>query len=194
MTKKEKYISVECVESVFTPKDDSELADILGVSSSRISQCRTGDGIPVKTVLKMFKKSLFRINPIMELENIPINKDGKRDVRLLKSVLKEKLKKANGIYVFYDSLGEVIYVGKTKRTESDHLFGEIKNVWDRPRDYQQRIRVKKGNSFKDVSYKLKDASHYISAYDVSDEHISIVEALLTRILPNNLTNKRIESL
>ena len=194
MTNKEKYISIECVKSVLSLNDDAELAVILGVSAPRISQYRTGKGIPVKTVLNRLVKSLFRIKPIMELEDIPINKEGKRDVRYLRNSLKEKLKTANGIYVFYNSLGEVIYIGKTKRTENDHLFGEIKNVWERPRDYQQRIRVKKGNSFKYVPYKLKDVSHYVSAYDVSDEHISIVEALLTRILPNNLTNKRIESL
>jgi len=129
----------------------------------------------------------------MELEVIPL-KNGQRDVKSLKKELRDRLKEVNGIYIFYDSLGKAIYVGKTKRVGNDHLLGEIKNAWERQRDYHQQVRIKKGLAFKYESYKLKDAAHYISAYEISEEHISMIEALLTRILPNNLTNKRIESI
>ena len=193
MSRNEKYILFEYVEKNLETNCNSDLSNILGVSSARVSQYRTDNKISVGKILKRLKQSVFRIEPIMELEVIPL-KNGQRDVKSLKKELRDRLKKVNGIYVFYDSLGKAIYVGKTKRAGNDHLLGEIKNAWDRQRVYHQQIRVKKGPSFKYESYKLKDASHYISAYEISEEHISIIEALLTRILPNNLTNKRIESL
>jgi len=193
-TKHPSYIAVEKVEQVFSPKDNSDLGRMLGLHPSRISQCRCGKGFPVRTILKKFKQSIFEIEPIMELEIIPVDPKGLRDVKLLKKKFIDKLKQSNGVYIFYDSLGKAIYIGKTKRIGNEHLFGEIKNAWDRQRDYQQRIRTKKSHSFTYQSYKLKNASHYISAYAISDVHISLIEALLTRILPNNLTNKKIESL
>lgn len=193
MPRNEKYILFENVEKKLEAYGNLELADILGVTPARVSQYRTDNKISVGKILNRLKQSVFRIEPIMELEEIPL-KNGQRDVKSLKKELRDRLKKVNGIYVFYDSLGKAIYVGKTKRAGNDHLLGEIKNAWDRQRAYHQQIRVKKGLSFKYESYKLKDVSHYISAYEISEEHISMIEALLTRILPNNLTNKRIESL
>ena len=42
--------------------------------------------------------------------------------------------------------------------------------------------------------KLYELAAYISAYMVADEMINELEALLVRVFPNDLLNKRIEKL
>lgn len=52
--------------------------------------------------------------------------------------LREELKKHHGIYIFYDSRGRALYVGKAQRLS---LWVEMKNAFNRPRDVQEIMRV-----------------------------------------------------
>ncbi|MEB8476317.1 hypothetical protein [Acidithiobacillus ferriphilus] len=117
----------------------------------------------------------------------------------IKSFLREK----KGIYIFYDSRGEALYVGKAKEQS---LWDEIKSAFNRDRD-TQKIRIAShpttGTGFrpayesprqiKTTKVRLVDLAYYFSAYEVAEDMINNVEALLVRAYSNGLLNARIEN-
>ena len=117
--------------------------------------------------------------------------------------LKEELEASRGVYVFFDSRGQAIYAGKARRQS---LWREMNLVLNRERRKLQTIkRVKhpgrkvayrtsdeKARQIIDHQVPLWDIATYFSAYDVADEMIEDVEALLVRSFANNLLNKRME--
>lgn len=120
--------------------------------------------------------------------------------------LKRELETRKGIYVFYDSRGCGLYVGKTK---AQTLWKEINLAYNRDRDphLQSILRVQHPQRRQDfrnsdemrrqirpINVRLHELAHYVSAYEVVDEMISDVESLLIRTFPNDLLNKKIESL
>jgi hypothetical protein len=117
------------------------------------------------------------------------------------NALREELKNRKGIYFFYNSVGKVIYSGKT---QSQTLWKEMNLVLNRERT-NQKIFIPNHNyrgdfslaSEKDIQIKEKqvflyDIALYFSAYDIDTKLIHNLEALIIRSIPNNLTNKRIE--
>lgn len=120
--------------------------------------------------------------------------------------LKRELETRKGIYVFYDSRGCGLYVGKTK---SQTLWKEINLAYNRDRDphLQNILRVQHPERRQDfrnsdemrrqirpINVRLHELAHYISAYEVVEEMIGDVESLLIRAFPNDLLNKKIENL
>jgi len=118
--------------------------------------------------------------------------------------LRARLKEAKGIYVFYDSRGRALYVGKTQRGNAN-LWAEIKNAFNRDRDEIQgvlRVQHPKRNQAFDsevkrkptrVPVKLHELARYMSVYEVAPPLIGSLEALLIRGFANDLLNKRMES-
>ncbi len=107
-----------------------------------------------------------------------------------------------GIYIFYDSMGRAIYVGKTERQS---LWHEAIGAFNRPRDEHQsmfavnhpRANVKKVIRNRQIvrrPFVLYDVARYFSAYKVEKQHIAQMEAFLIRAFANNLMNKRIEKI
>jgi hypothetical protein len=120
--------------------------------------------------------------------------------------LKRELEAHRGVYVFYDSRGRALYVGKTK---SQSLWKEINLAYNRDRDprLQSILRVQHPERRQDfrtsdemrrqirpINVRLHELAQYVSAYQVADEMIGDIESLLIRSFPNDLLNKKIENL
>ena len=91
-----------------------------------------------------------------------------------------------GIYAFFDSTGEIIYVGKT----AGNLFTEMEQRYS---GKQIKFRVIKNGKATWKKWPIKHIAQFVSAYGVSQELITNVEALLTRIIINKASNIRTES-
>lgn len=119
--------------------------------------------------------------------------------------LKKELVNSHGVYVFYDSSGKAIYVGKAVK---QNLYHEMRSAFNRPRNdtkdtmviirSQHTVNKMKNVSFdkdvKRIRVNISDISAYFSAYNVDKDLINIVEAMMIRAFANNLTNSKIESL
>ncbi|WP_223997868.1 hypothetical protein [Burkholderia gladioli] len=116
--------------------------------------------------------------------------------------LKSALEDSHGIYVFYDSRGRGLYVGKAQRLS---LWKEMNLAFNRNRDTTQRVyRVQhpERGEFKtsdeyarQVRLTKRHLSHlamYFSAYKVDDALINELEALLVRSFANDLLNVKME--
>lgn len=116
--------------------------------------------------------------------------------------LRKALAEAHGIYVFYDSRGRALYVGKAKKL---HLWTEMKNAFNRQREMQMVYRVKHPvhlKLFKPAHEKnrqprrrevpLSGLAAYVSAFEVVPGMINDLEALLVRGFANDLLNARME--
>lgn len=117
--------------------------------------------------------------------------------------LKALLMKKRGIYLFYDSMGKAIYIGKAKRQS---LYAEMKSAYNRNRFHnqkiwivqhvsQQRIFDPAKEAARQITHKpmaLHDIASYFSAFEVDLYLIDNIEALLIRSFANQLTNKRKE--
>lgn len=126
---------------------------------------------------------------------------GKHD-NPLKVGLREILKNARGIYIFYDSRGQAIYAGKAKRLS---LWNEMKSAFNRPRDTQTVFRVRhptrrqqfvpayeKPRQPRRMQLRLNELAAYFTAYEVETGMIDELEALLVRGFANDLLNERME--
>ena len=105
-------------------------------------------------------------------------------------------------YIFYDSQGRALYVG---RTEKQHLWGEMRNAFNRSREIQKirtvnhptrnqpfRTSEEKARQIVERQVKLYDLAHYFSAYEVAESMIPELEAMLVRGFANDLLNQRME--
>jgi hypothetical protein len=157
------------------------------------------------------------INPIIEFLNIdPVeskqgskselfsaSEDGRSGEHPYLAGIKEKLSTSHGLYIFHDSRGRAIYAGKAV---SLTLWTEMKSAFNRDRgDVQSIKRVGHPSSWKAYS-KVKDGKRpikrlpvalhqiasYVSAYEVSTDLISKLEALIVRAFANDLLNVRME--
>ncbi len=119
--------------------------------------------------------------------------------------IQDRLKSSHGIYIFYDSRGRAIYVGKAVLQT---LWKEMNLAFNRDRKDYQQIKVVEHPS-KKVRYRPYEEQHrrigklnvqlsyiasYVSAYEVSKGLISTVEALLIRGFANDLLNTRMEKI
>lgn len=120
------------------------------------------------------------------------------------SDLRDYLKRKKGIYIFYDSQGKPLYVGKAKK---QNLWSEMNNAFNRDRETQKiRFVSHPTNDVKFVPASIKkrairlqhiwlhDMASYFSAYEVENNLIDNAEALLIRAFSNGLLNAKIENL
>ncbi|KQZ68290.1 hypothetical protein ASD55_14625 [Rhodanobacter sp. Root561] len=128
--------------------------------------------------------------------------DGGSQDTLYARGLKAALEKSYGIYVFYDSQGKALYVGKARLQT---VWKEMNLAFNRKRDVQMVTLVhhpdrnqefqpgsEKLRQPKATNLKLCDLAFYFSAYKVDDEMIEDLEALLVRGFPNDLLNIKME--
>ncbi len=128
--------------------------------------------------------------------------DGSPAATLYAQGLKEQLQSAYGIYLFYDSRGQSIYVGKARRQS---LWKEINNAFNRERDVQKVKLVTHPNQNraftpgheklrqpKWTTLKLCELAYYFSAYEVDPGMVDDLEALLIRGFANDLLNVKME--
>lgn len=152
----------------------------------------------------------FILRPIIEYYEVDwVESKGKAGYEFLddsnqrQKELKNLLSTKHGVYIFYDSMGRAIYVGKAKDTT---LAVEMKSAYNRDRPKYQRIwgvkhvfQQRKFDPSKEArrpirqfSLALHDIATFFSAYEIRSDLINHIEALLIRAFANQLTNKRQE--
>lgn len=184
----------------------SELVVLTGYTKGRLSQIKN-ERLGAKAVAKLIKRSTDAgtenhaslIRPVVELFQVePDSKSEKDfiDTRLDdRKKLKRLLEKEIGIYSFYNSELEVVYVGKTKTS----LWKEMKQTYNRKMPRYKRYQVNHPHGrfssptdgvrqMKLGDFHFYDAVSYFSAYVVPENFIDIVETLLIRIFANELIN------
>lgn len=226
MTYKE---AITSLKRKFGVRTDTELASVIGITQPTLSWWRTRGGSVssnqlANLVWKAQKKGYARgysqgylpgykefVRPVLEyypVEKVKTSHNKKWHIFQSKTERGKKiriaLEEAHGIYVFYNSQCEPIYVGKAKRT---HLWWEINNAFNRKRDkqvvwkvshphtgssftpaYKKRRRILKQNVY------LSDVASFLSVYEVSKRWVDTTEAILIRVCANELTNHRMETL
>lgn len=117
--------------------------------------------------------------------------------------LRDELDASHGVYIFFDSRGRAIYIGKARRQT---LWKEMKLAFNRERgDIQAIKRVRhptrkqvyrnseeKSRQIVDHAVPLHQLATYFSAYQIADGMINELEAMLVRSFANDLLNKRME--
>lgn len=199
---------------------DSELADLVGLTPSRISQIRKGESnLTVRQLASYMRKAEERgrkqafssaIRPIVEMYPIEVvsSKQDKKWELLstgkdnpIQQALRKHLEESKGIYVFYDSQGCAIYAGKTER---QNLWKEMTSAYNRERSNHQVLFVDHPTTgtFKPAweaprqpkkrAVQLFRTASYFSAFEVSPELIPNLEAFIIRSFCNSLSNKKME--
>lgn len=146
-----------------------------------------------------------KIRPIVEFFLIDI--DGKNDREFIDTRLEDRkhlrdaLKSTKGLYAFYNSELEIIYVGKTK----NNLWTEMISAFNREMGHYERYYVQHPHGkYKETSdgkvrhirnrkFYLYDSAYCFSAYAINDNDIiDLIELMMIRMMPNDLLNRRIE--
>tara|TARA_R110000868_G_scaffold75626_3_gene218032 strand:- start:2323 stop:3000 length:678 start_codon:yes stop_codon:yes gene_type:complete len=204
---------IEFLKAQLFVGSDSELASSLGITQSRVSQLRYDENVGDKTVNSLIKKSLAAkseslaanaIKPIVEFFETELCEDSERSFldtsKADRQELKKVLQKARGIYSFYNSELEIIYVGKTK----NDLWTEMCNAYNRNMNHYKRYYVAhpyekytapQGGKVRRIKLEemgLWHAASYFSAYSVDETLIDAFEQLMIRMIPNDLLNVRME--
>lgn len=199
-----------------------ELADVLGVSMQTVINWKNRDEDlspqQVASALSKSRKAAVRtaqletIRPIVEFYPISLcdskfeagfNLFDSSSASLYARGLKDTLCQSFGIYIFYDSRGQALYVGKAR---DQSLWKEMNLAFNRPREVQMIALVKhptRNQEFKPGYEKLRqprgtqlelcDLAYYFSAYGVDDGMIEDLEALMVRGFANNLLNVKMET-
>lgn len=202
-----------------------ELGKRLGYSAIQIynwqtKNTRVTSATVANLVLKAQQNAQSKaIQPIVEFYDFtPVNEKINRDGQVVKTYkrfklfasenlyekgLKEQLLDKRGIYIFYDSRGRALYVGKAS---DQSLWNEMNLVLNRPRAVQKVRRVshpvnnvrfrkseEKSRQISSREVELHGLAKYFSAYEVSTNVIGVFEAMLVRSFANDLLNIKMEN-
>lgn len=214
---------IEALSKKLETNSQAELASVLGVTVGTLINWRNRDEdlspLQVASALAKSRSAAVRkaqletIQPIVEL--YPIDKcssprnaiwlvfNGGASAGLYARGLKDALEKSYGIYIFYDSRGKALYVGKAREQS---IWQEMNKAFNRKRDIQNISLVRhpeRNQKFKpgyeklrqpkDKQLELFDLAFYFSAYHVDDGMIDDLEALMVRGFVNDLLNVRMET-
>lgn len=201
----------------------TELAQTIGVSVQTLINWKNRDedlspnqvaaAIAKSQSAAVQKSQLETIQPVVEFYRIErcLTKreaswqvfDAGPSATLYARGLKEALDDAHGIYIFYDSRGHSIYVGKAREQT---IWKEMNLAFNRKREVQTIALVdhpdrnqlfkpgyEKLRQPKDMQLELFDMARYFSAYHVDDGMIEDLEALLVRGFANDLLNVKMET-
>lgn len=202
----------------FGARNNSQLAQFLGTTDANLSDLsqktsltpRQVSGLMQRLEYQAKRKSLAgAIEPLVEYYEIDLqlSKQGANWLILNKkshnySQIYEWLVENHGIYVFFDSIGRALYIGKAKKTwlwdEMNAAFNREMsqlNIYSVGHPYRRSNLVpayKRERIIRKTNIKLYDCANYFSAYKVDDLLIDGVEALITRTFANNLVNVKVE--
>ena len=213
---------VEVLAKKLGTSSQIELAEVLGVSvktlinwksrQEKLSPLQVANALIKARDRAVEDAHYHMIKPIVEFftidwtespqganwEIFPSGKDSEKIYR----GLRDTLNNACGIYIFYDSRGQALYVGKAK---DQSLWKEMNLAYNRDRGELQTIK-RVTHSYKKnflsahesplqptlTPVQLHEMSSYFSAYAVTSDMIEDVEALLIRGFANDLLNKKME--
>lgn len=212
---------IDALNRKFKTKNLNQLAPILGMtyqalynwknSTENLTPLRIANAVHKARNAAIKDAQRKTIRPIVEFFRIDAaeSRHGAKyeiiataDGHPLPKGLRDELSKSKGIYIFYDSRGHALYVGKAKK---QYLWSEMNNAFNRERETQKIMLVshperrqlfqpanKQERRITRTSIFLYDLAHYFSAYEVDDGMINDMEAFLVRGFANNLLNKNME--
>jgi hypothetical protein len=149
-------------------------ATVCGRRQSNMSKYLSGNLVPGKRVLKACLDRLFgsQVKALMEIVPVPKKK--------------MDLPVRSGIYVIYDSAGNVLYIGKAKSFRAE--------VWQ-TLSRKIPVPVRFGPSLKKKHPKIKTLASHLSLYEIANPHLRHnLEAMLLRIFVNQTHNTNIGNL
>lgn len=180
---------LDALQEEYGTVTQQQIAKALGVTQATISNWATG-GQPSKTNLKKLIE-LFRqhhattlVKPIFEFQPIDPKPSGDSwkfsDDAKVVAKLKKSLENVSGLYLYYDSAGHSIYLGKTEAS----LYTEAK----------QRLKAKPNRSIfvptKAKASEMGQLARFLSAYEVTiPAAIKNLESFMLRAFANDLLNK-----
>lgn len=206
---------IDELKAEFGASTSRELATCLGGSPANMDNLNRLETVSAKRTSRLVKRArdavaddwlsvITEFHPIEKTRSTGQKKweilDAKsRDNQQLVDTLKDNI----GIYLFYDSTGGVIYVGKTKAKSG--LWYEMKSAFNR-RNVDNPIYRVRPSRRKNVLMSndgqhppitrdivpIHETAAYFTAYQVDLLFIDQIETLFIRAIPNNLTNVRIE--
>jgi hypothetical protein len=204
-------LMLEVFESYFPAISNKDMAKALDVKIMTVWNYRNGNG-PInnlKSARKVFAKvfnlaALKIVTPIYEFHpvtpHVRMKQDGKRfrGNKLYLFDRKEETKFAKlrsindkptkGIYVFYNSQREVVYVGKTQKGDRRTLLDEMNNQLNRIITLYG-LNGGKTTRLRKIDLKQGEVVRYFSAYHIPfNNAIHNIEALLIRAYANDNTN------
>lgn len=214
---------IDALAKKLQTNSQAELAGVLGISVATLINWKNRDeDLSPSQVASALAKSrsaavqraqLETIQPIVEFYRIDkcLTKreaswqvfNGGAEAILYAQGLRAELDACYGIYIFYDSRGHALYVGKAREQT---IWKEMNLAFNRKRDVQTIALVhhpERNQEFKpgyeklrqpkDTQLELFDLACYFSAYHVDDGMINDLEALMVRGFANDLLNVRMET-
>lgn len=213
------------MKRMFGLKTDADLRRRLGVTAQCIHNWKSRRSMTSEQVARLVRLAYkaattdshaSAIRPIVEFFQISTctSRQGKHfemfsgrladgDEHPYLTGLRKELSECSGVYVFFDSRGHAIYVGKARKQS---LLKEMKAAFNRNRGDIQKIRRvrhpsrrQKYTTSNEIARQideyvvpLYELAHYFSAYQVADGMIGELEALLVRCFANDLLNLKME--
>lgn len=171
------------------------------IAKSRRAAVRTSQRSTIQPIVEFYE---IQWRDSAQGVNCEVFDGGPRD-KLYAQGLRKALETNRGIYIFYDSQGQALYVGKTNG-QTQTLWKEMNLAFNRPREVQKIKLVRhpdRNQEFKPGYAKLRqpvstqlelcDMAFYFSAYKIDDGMIEELEALMIRAFANNLLNIKMET-
>lgn len=204
-------------------KTNNDVAQYLGTKAAQLSNWRTeGRDITNREIAGLFERSRkaaieeaqgTAIRPVAEfypIVRVPSRREAKWELfatddnaPLPARGLRNALDNVRGVYVFYDTRGRALYVGKTEKLT---LWKEMNSAFNRDRGRQELFRVRhptrnqefvaaseQARQIKQMAVALADLAAYFSAYEVIPGMIKVIETLMIRAFANDLLNKKMET-
>lgn len=210
---------VTALKKKFRVKTDAALAKHLGISHPGVQTWKHRGEVTYRQLAGLVHSASFQSNairPVVEFFRIErsdspqgasyevFSDTENNQPHPYRSGLKEELLRHHGVYIFFDSRGQAIYVGKTGRQS---LWKEINSAFNRNRGDVQMIRrvrhPRRRQAFRTTEEQsrrilrdvvpLHELAVYFSAYQVVDAMINDLESLLVRSFANDLLNVRMEN-
>ena len=134
--------------------------------------------------------------PVFNLGSVSVFDDKNENHEPLRKALVAK----KGIYSFYNSEGEIIYVGQS----STNLWRRMRQSFERekaryegyfvnhPRERFSPRQDQRVRKIKRMPLRLEEAAELFSAYEIAAKNIDPIEQLIIRLIPNDLINIRME--
>ncbi len=180
---------LDALQEEYGTVTQQQIATALGVTQATISNWSAG-GQPSKTNLKnlidFFRRhhAASLVKPIFEFQAIDPVPSGDSwkfsDNKKVVAALKASLSNVPGLYLYYDSSGHAIYLGKTETS----LYAEAK----------QRLKAEPNRSIfvptKAKASQMGQMARFLSAYEVTiPAAIKNLESFMLRAFANDLLNK-----
>jgi hypothetical protein len=216
---------ISTLKRKFKTKQDRSLASRIGIAVPTIQLWKKRTKVTARQVTELVHKASLAgarnmraraLRPVVEFFRIErteskrgsqyeilTTKADNGDKHMYLDGLRRELCESRGIYIFFDSRGCALYVGKARKQT---LWKETNNAYNRGRKDLQTIRrvphptrnqpyatsEERSRQIRHQQVSLHELAKYFSAYEVDIELIDEIEAVLVRSFANDLLNKRME--